>query len=282
MPIPGTPRTIDDVLEELDLIMAWSLDEESRLGFFATLYRKVTARVKEGIEEGFFDDGARMERLDVVFATRYFEALAHFARGERPTAAWQLAFEAVDRWRYLILQQLLAGINAHINLDLGIAAAEVAPGDELPALKADFDRINEILFSLVAEVEGAIGEVSPWIAFLERLGGKAGDALVRFSLSVARDGAWRLAGRLAPLPPAEWGPAVERRDASTAKLGREILSPGPFLRWGLLAIRLRESSDVRRILEVLAGAPEPDLARIEARRLARAGAPARASAVRPE
>ena len=269
LPVPGTPRTIDDVLEELDRLVAWSLEEESRLGYFATLYRKVTAKVKQGIEDGFFDDGARMERLDVVFAARYLEAFARFARGERPAAAWRLAFEAAGRWRYLVLQQLLAGTNAHINLDLGIAAAEIAPGSDLPALKADFDRINEILFSLVAEVEGAIGEVSPWIAWLERLGGKAGDALVRFSLRVARDGAWRLAERLAPLDPAEWGPAVGKRDAATVKIGRELLSPGPFLRWGLLLIRLRESSDVRRILEVLARAPEPALAKIEARRLAR-------------
>lgn len=263
------PRTIDDVLVTLDRIITWSLATGSRLGYFAALYRKVTLKVKEGIEEGFFEDGPRMERLDVVFAARYLDALRSFEAGEKPTESWQVAFEASGRWRYLILQQLLVGINAHINLDLGIAAATIAPGDRLLALRTDFDRINEILFALVKEVEGEIGEVSPWLGWLARFGGKLGDELIRFSLGVARRGAWRLARRLAPWPENEWGPEIMHRDEGTARLGREILSPGPFLRWGVAIIRLRESNDVRRNIQVLAGTSEVRLEVVEARRRAR-------------
>lgn len=210
-----------------------------------------------------------MERLDVIFADRYLEALATYRRGEKPSAAWLLAFEAAGRWRPLILQQLLVGINAHINLDLGIAAATVAPGSGLAALRTDFDRINEILFSLVAEVENTIGEVSPWIALLVRIGGKVDDAIVRFSLKIARNEAWRFAQKLAPLNPDTWGPAIAEKDRLTTLLGEEVLSPGPFLRFGLMFIRMRESNDVRRVIELLAAMPEPELATMEANRIAR-------------
>ena len=266
----GPARTIDEVLEHLDRILERSLEAPSRLGYFAALYRKVTEKVKEGIEEGFFDNGPRMERLDVVFANRYLTALGQFEAGGSPTESWQVAFDAAARWRPLILQQLLVGINAHINLDLGIAAAEIAPGDQLADLKDDFDRINEILFSLVHEVEQQVGSLSPWIAFLERIGGKLDDVIVRFGLRIARDGAWRLAERLAPLPRDQWPAPIAERDHGTAELGREIVDPGPFLRWGLLIIRMRESSDIRRIIEVLMGCSGPSLHRIEERRLARA------------
>lgn len=262
---PSRLRTIDDVLADLDRVVGASLAEESRIGYFAALYREVTRRVKQGIEEGLFDDGERMERLDVLFARHYLDALDRFLRGERPTAPWQVALDATGRWRPLILQHLLAGINAHINLDLGIAAAEAAPGGTLPSLERDFDRVNGILFSLVDRVEEAIGSVSPWLAWLERIGGRTGDELIRFSLGVARDGAWRLAERLAGLPPERWVESVEPRSRSTARLGLEVLSPGPFLRWGLLVIRLRESNDVRRNIEVLAATPPPVRAQIEAR-----------------
>jgi hypothetical protein len=50
-------------------------------------------------------------------------------------------------------------MNAHINLDLGIAAAQVAPGPALPALHTDFLCINAILASVVATVVPA-AEVS--------------------------------------------------------------------------------------------------------------------------
>jgi hypothetical protein len=85
-----------------------------------------------------------------------------------------------------MLQRLLVGINAHINLDLGIAAAETAPGQALAGLRRDFDRINEIIASLITRVEHDIAGVSPWIGLLDRIGGRHDDVIVRFSIEVAR------------------------------------------------------------------------------------------------
>ncbi len=261
--------TIDAVLEALDGIVARSIETGNRLGYFATLYRKVTRKVKEGIEQGFFDDGPRMERLDVTFANRYLVALDLWQRDREPTHAWQIAFHAAERWRPIILQQLLVGINAHINLDLGIAAAETSPGAELPPLKADFERINEILFSLVTQVQEEIGEVSPWIALLDRIGGRAGDEIVRFSLGIARDEAWAFACELAALPEDRWPAPVELRDRETALIGERVLSPGLLLSCGLAVIRARESNDVARVIRVLSQVTEPSLAQVEARVQAR-------------
>ena len=89
------------------------------------MYRRVTAEVKRRIEAGEFDDGPRMERFDVLFARRYLDAWAQHERGEVPTGVWALAFAAGERWRPVVLQHLLLGMNAHINLDLGIVAAVV-------------------------------------------------------------------------------------------------------------------------------------------------------------
>jgi hypothetical protein len=54
-------ETIDEVVERLTAIIERSLSERSRLGYFAALYRKVTVTVQEGIKDGLFDDGDRME-----------------------------------------------------------------------------------------------------------------------------------------------------------------------------------------------------------------------------
>lgn len=71
--MPPTTTGIDfirDVLDALDAVIERSIAERDRVGYFAAMYRQVTAKVAEGIAAGFFDDGPRMERLDVVFATR--------------------------------------------------------------------------------------------------------------------------------------------------------------------------------------------------------------------
>lgn len=132
----------------------------NRIAYFAAMYRTVTAQVQAGLEVDFFDDGERMERLDVIFANRFLDAL-EAGRGGRPTRSWRVAFDAAERWRPIVLQHLLVGINAHINLDLGAAAAQTAPGDQLPDLRADFDRINEILAGLMEGMRGALAEISP-------------------------------------------------------------------------------------------------------------------------
>jgi hypothetical protein len=67
-------KNIDEVIARLTDIIDISRQEPGRMGYFAALYRKVTIKVKQGVLNGRFEDGARMERLDVNFANRYLEA----------------------------------------------------------------------------------------------------------------------------------------------------------------------------------------------------------------
>jgi hypothetical protein len=246
------PTTIDEVIAAFDTLIAGDIRAKSRLGYFAALYRGVTIEVKAGIAAGRFDDGPRMERLDVTFANRYLRALQQFRLGESPSRCWSVAFDAAMHWRPLILQQLLLGMNAHINFDLGIAAASVCPGDELPSLKHDFDEINAILASMVNQVIADINEVSPWIKFLDQIDPSADDAVINFSMDRARTCAWDFASTLATLHSDTWGPVLDVRDRATADLGRLVFHPlGILLNIGLLIIRLRESSNVPRVIAVL-------------------------------
>ena len=243
--------SIDEVVDDLTRIVVWARDNRSRIGYFAAMYRKVTLAIGEAIEAGDFENAERMSRLDVVFAQRYIDACAEFTAGVRPTDSWQIALAATRRRQPIIIQNLVTGMNAHINLDLGIAAASVAPGAEFAGLERDFETINDVLGRLVEGFADDIAEVSPWIGLLDRIGGRTDNALVNFSIQVARVEAWKLAGQLAPLSKSEWKPIVAARDKWTAGFGDFLLHPGWLLSIGLFAIRIRESSDVLRVIDVL-------------------------------
>lgn len=245
-------RNIDEVLAQLDEIIARARLERSRLGFFAVLYRNVTLKVKEGINAGFFEDGPRMERLDVAFANRYIAALESYRSGQQPTQCWLVSFEAAPAWPPIILQHLLLGMNAHINFDLGIAAAETCPGDELPSLKTDFDRINMVLGSMILKVRENISELSPWIKLIDSIDPATEDKLINFSLNKARTSAWLVANMLASSSPSEQAVKLEILDTAVAAFGRLIRNPaGLLINLGLWVIRLRESNDIPRIIDVL-------------------------------
>ena len=228
---PLLPTNIDEVVARLDAIVQDSVDGGSRLGYFAALYNRVTRAVRAGTHAGAFQDNARMERLDVIFANRYIDAYDRHTRGESPSLSWQTSFAAATRPDLSVLQHLLLGMNAHINLDLGIAAATVAPGAQLDALHGDFDRINEVLGSLLPTVEAQLREMSPR---LDRLSGLAHDAnrlderMGNFSMEKARDAAWRFARRLASVDSATLRTIdIAARDSVTAALAVKLQEPGP-------------------------------------------------------
>jgi hypothetical protein len=248
MSTTALPTDIDGVIERLESIIQDCIARQDRLGYFAALYNRVTQAVKEGIARGDFDDGARMERLDVIFANRYIAAYDTYRSGELPSTAWFKAFNAAQGDGRIVLQHLLAGMNAHINLDLGIAAARVAAGSELPGLEPDFNRINALLAKLTPVVEQQLDEFSPVFDTLSRLAPKLELKMIGFSMQKARDTAWAFARELAPLRHLPQVARMAARDTEAALLAEVVLSDGVVVRM----IRAHESTDVARNIQILA------------------------------
>ncbi|HEY4130381.1 MAG TPA: DUF5995 family protein [Gemmatimonadaceae bacterium] len=246
--------SIDEVLARLDAIIDRAIVERDRLGYFAVLYRTVTASVKQGIAAGQFDDGPRMERLDVTFANRYLAAHDAYKRGDALSKSWSVAFSAGERRGVVIMQHLLLGMNAHINLDLGVAAAEVCPGEAIAGLERDFNTINTVLASLETDVEREVCSLSPWIDRLDHVDPKAGRVIANFSIDRARACAWAAAQRLAALSGTARDAAISEIDDEIAVLATLIRSPlGLLINFNLILVRLREVWNVRKVITVLSG-----------------------------
>jgi Family of unknown function (DUF5995) len=235
--------TISEVISQLDEIIQQAIQNSDRAGYFAALYKQVTVAVSNKINEGnFFADNERMEKLDVVFANRYLEAYSNYKSGKPCSASWQLAFDAAKTWKPLVIDHLMAGMNAHIGLDLGIAAATVAPGNAINNLKGDFDKINVVLNGLVNEVKAALFSMWPLSKFIAGLhAGKIEDAIAGFSMTVAREAAWQVALAYAPLDtPAAQEQYIGNRDKSVAGFGNKLLHPGAFISTVMYVFRLFE------------------------------------------
>ena len=246
--------TIDEVLKFLDQIIKTSRAESSRMGYFAALYRKVTAEVKKKIKQNYFDDNERMEKLDVIFANRYLAAYSDYRDGKPVTHSWRVAFEAAGEWRPIVLQHLLVGMNAHINLDLGIAAAEVAPSKAAyDSLKDDFNRINTILANLVNGVKDELAQIWPLLRLINFVAGGAEDAIINFSMEIARDGARGFGEELTPLNSAEREAHIKRRDDEMALLGEVVTHPPLLTSIVLFIVRIGERGNTAQRIDILSG-----------------------------
>jgi hypothetical protein len=244
--------SIDEIIKELESIIAEAIATGNRAGYFAALYHKVTCKVKEGIVAGEFEDGQRMEQLDVVFATRYITAYHNWQQNKTVSASWKIAFDIFSKPSRLILQHLLAGMNAHINLDLGVAVVEIANklNQPLTQVHNDFNAINTILSALTYEVITELNQLSPLLS-LVGLHAQNNSLLIQFALGNARDGAWCFAEDLATRKDADYLNAITKRDADINKLGLGIVNPVGLLRFTVWIIHLFEKRNPAKITEVL-------------------------------
>jgi hypothetical protein len=220
-------NTIDEVIASLDAIIQQAWEQQSRIGYFAALYLRVTHAVRDGLNSGSFQNGPLMEHLDVVFASRYLDALATYQAEGAPSRSWKLAFDACSDNSRLILQHLLAGMNAHINRDLALAllaadaGVNVVPAADSPE-HGDYEAVNGLLNSVMPAALTMLA--TDTLGVLAEDTGKIGRVLAFWDICQARELAWDFAGQLRGLPELSREAALYSQDTMTGALGRAILA----------------------------------------------------------
>ena len=242
-------ETIDEVLVRMDEIVDECKSSQSRIGYFAILYRQVTRRIRDGILAREFEDNPRMEKLDVLFAGRFIQAYDSWKKGEKPTESWFLAFEASKASKHLVLQHLFLGINAHINLDLGISAADTMGTEPIAGIQNDFNKINSVLAELVDGVKANISKVSPIFGWLIPLAKGRDEMLLNFSIQLARDGAWKYAGEYYSCK--DRTISISERDYTISQLAQKLINPGKLLSFIVKVVGFAEWKSVERTMEQL-------------------------------
>ena len=244
-------ENMQDVVNQLNQIIEQCAATKNKAGYFAALYKRMTVAVMNGIAANQFEDGARMEKLDMIFAQRYLDAYTYYASKQPCSLSWQFTFDACADDSLIVLQQLLLGINTHINLDLAIAAAAVAPGNTIHALQNDFNHINDLIGSLVDDVQECLCEVWVPMRLLMRIANGKQIAVLNFSIDKARDASWANAILLSYMNKLQQNAYIEQMDALVRMLGTKIKSPGIGARFILESIRLMEYNDVARIIKLI-------------------------------
>jgi hypothetical protein len=191
-------ESLDDAVRELTALERLFREARDRRAIFLTVYGTVSQAVRRRVADGFFGDNAWVGRYTVAFANLYRTALHAYERKAPVPRAWTLCFDAALRGDGLVLQDLLLGVNAHINRDLAVALSEVSIGPDREARYRDHVAVNEVLASVMQEATDRLSlAYAPGLAGLDELAGELDEMLGVFSLEVARESAWESAASLA-------------------------------------------------------------------------------------
>lgn len=186
------------------LISQWERESNSQ-AFFLSCYRMMTSNMLSALEQDEFQDPAWVDHLLNHFADYYFVALAAYEQD--PSSAplvWQLAHNATRNPHITPLQNLLLGVNAHINYDLVLTLVDLLRPEwqnlsETRRLGryADYCYVNQIIARTIDAVQDQVLEPAMAIMDLvDRLLGPLDEMLISSLINHWRETVWHNALRL--------------------------------------------------------------------------------------
>ena len=228
--------TLDDVVRDFSALETTLRARQDRRCIFVTLYGVVSTEMRDRVAANAFNDPVWVHRYAVAFATLYRKAFDAYDAGKTGDVpkAWRLCFDAAAAGTGLVVQDMLLGINAHVNNDLPLALDRVSIGPNRNNRRRDHDAVNAVLAAVTERATQRIAALdAPGLPAIDACAGELDEMLTLFSLETARDSAWESAVTLANARD-----AVERQlagrliSARAAVVGRLLLSPSrnePFM-----------------------------------------------------
>lgn len=154
----GPVRTHAEITSRLRALEA-ELDAADGLVWFNRWYAALMAALVDAGRRQRFVDQHFLERLECHAADRYFAALsAHLMDPGSGPSSWEPLLRARNLPGLLPVQHAVAGINAHVNLDLPLALVstfaelEQEPVRESPA-HSDYSRLGSLIDRVLCEAK---------------------------------------------------------------------------------------------------------------------------------
>jgi hypothetical protein len=184
-----------------EMAQQWEQRSDRRC-FFLRCYALMTGNTLRAIDQSQFHDPQWVAQLLHLFADYYFLALEAYEQNDaRTPAVWRLAHDAAVLQQTQILQDLLLGINAHINYDLVLTLvdmldpewASLSP-EQRRRRYEDHCHVNTIIAATVDSVQDQV--VTPdsrWLGVVDWVLGPLDEHMAARLIRLWREEVWQQA-----------------------------------------------------------------------------------------
>jgi hypothetical protein len=201
---------------------------------FLQCYTMMSQNMFCAIEERHFSDPLWVSTLLVRFSDYYFEALDLYQSNHpKVPLVWKQAHDAAKKPDTHVLQNLLLGVNAHINYDLPLALYDCmehewlnSPLNKKRIRKHDHDLVNQVISSSIDEVQDSIIKpMSPSLAALDLLMGRMDEWMLSKMIISWRTGVWKVSQLLLEAPTQEIREEIrQKQEIKVLKRGEQLIS----------------------------------------------------------
>jgi hypothetical protein len=127
---------------------------------FTTTYLELTRTARNALiaDPGLLRWPRWFFREDALFASVYFRSVRRWQQGREVPEAWRIAFETAEQGEVSGAQDMLLGINAHVQNDMPFVLAALGLRDRKgQARKPDHDLFNHVLSAGYERVVSEVG-----------------------------------------------------------------------------------------------------------------------------
>jgi hypothetical protein len=203
---------------------------------FATTYLTLTKTMKGMLDAGALDldDPKYLYTEDAVFANFYFRTIRAYKRGDPVPAAWRIAFRAAENGDYFGAQDMLLGINAHVQNDMPFVIASLGLRmRDGTSRKPDHDEINKVLSRAYQPVVDAVrARYDPSLDLTNPAQVPIDDIAGLEAVRAWRELVWRNAERLVNARTGEQRARIARSIEATAALTAQLIAAVPAPGYG--------------------------------------------------
>jgi hypothetical protein len=225
--------------------------DNDKLAYFAFVYLKTTLKIKEAIASGQFENGFQIEKLNIIMARNYLDAYSRYVNQKLITLSWRKAFIPPQKSQLILTQHLLLSINAQVNLNLGIAIAEILENEDFESLRADFNQVHSIFSSVAQEVLNKMSSDWPFLKLLLKITGNNPKYWFRRIISDGRNEIWDFAVRFSNVPDNNKARALSVRNQEVISKTEILFDSGPVANFIFRFIRNAEEGTVENKLKRL-------------------------------
>lgn len=198
------PKNLDEALVCMQRALDYYHERNDYRAIFLRAYYIITVDVRDAAnqrgdyQEQIFFDPRWIDALAGKFSSLYYQSLTTFERSPDAERAWKLAHKTAIEKTSTVAQDLILGLNAHINYDLayGIYLNLKEHNDQsnhllLPRRKFDHDQVNNILVRSIPRItETLTRDYGGGIALVSRAMQNLDEMLTESGLKYYRERVW--------------------------------------------------------------------------------------------
>ncbi|MDN3687653.1 DUF5995 family protein [Cyclobacterium jeungdonense] len=201
---------------------------------FLGCYSMMSQAMHEAVNKGQFFHAPWVSQLLIRFSEYYFDALKHYDQNpELSPMVWRQVHDASKDPEINVIQNLLLGVNAHINYDLPLALYDCLaenwfqlPETHKQTLKKDHELVNEIIAQTIDSVQDSIVNPSSWsMAALDIIMCRADEWLLSKLISSWRNEVWQVNLQLLSSPGQEHRDRIRKeQEILVTHRGKQFIS----------------------------------------------------------